>query len=112
MSANERLDLDQLNRDFTDAVCSMRVPFNRLVANVLARIPRLIATVRERDAEIARLKAELEEPEEAESLRYCVSCGVFMDDEPSACEDEVVCDECADDLYDEDDDAHAKEVRP
>ena len=56
MSANERLDLDQLNRDFTDAVCSMRVPFNRLVADALARIPRLIAAVRERDAEIAELR--------------------------------------------------------
>ena len=59
MSGNETLDLDQLNRDFTDAVCSMRVPFNRLVADVLARIPRLIAAVRERDAEIARLKDAL-----------------------------------------------------
>ena len=53
-------------------------------------------------AEVKRLRAELAEVENAEPGRYCVSCGVFMGDEPSACVDEVVCDICAEGL-DEDD---------
>ena len=106
MSANEPLDLDvdAMERAIESLARGPRIAVNGVdFAVIHAR--RLIAAVRERDAEIARLRAELEESEEADSRRYCVSCGVFMGDEPSACEDEVVCDECAEDLPVEDDEA-------
>ena len=58
MSANERLDVDEFEASYADALCSIRKPLPIRVADVLLAVPRVIAAVRERDAEIARLKAD------------------------------------------------------